>query len=50
MPTQAEEAQEPEPAPEGGETVGTVKVAETALKVCPAGGAVRTAPDQLSEY
>lgn len=43
MPTHAEA----EPLPEG---VGTVNLAETALKVVPAGGAVKTAPAQLELY
>ena len=51
MPTQAAADQEPDPeeADEGGATVGTVNWAETLSKVVPAGGAVRTAPDQFWE-
>ena len=51
MPTHADAAHVPLPeVPGGGEGLGMVKVAETALKVCPAGGAVSTAPAQLELY
>lgn len=47
IPTQALAANEDPETPAGLLGVGTVKRAETELKVCPAGGAVKIAPAQF---